>query len=88
MLYWQLTGLGVACAVIAPTLIPVKAGDHRRDAMKLARHFRSGELTRIPRTRRSATQCARGWQPSRISCGIGIGWGGFSSATGAGPRRA
>lgn len=48
-LYWQLVGLGVHCDVVAPTLIPVKAGDRvktdRRDAAKLARLYRSGELT-------------------------------------------
>ena len=27
VLYWQLTELGVECEVIAPTLVPVKAGD-------------------------------------------------------------
>jgi hypothetical protein len=27
VLYWQLTQLGVACEVIAPTLVPTKAGD-------------------------------------------------------------
>jgi len=26
-LYWQLTELGIACEVIAPTLVPMKAGD-------------------------------------------------------------
>jgi transposase len=26
-LYWQLTGMGCRCEVVAPTLIPVKAGD-------------------------------------------------------------
>ena len=40
-LYWQLTELGVQCEVIAPSLVPVKAGDRvktdRRDAEKLAR---------------------------------------------------
>lgn len=50
-LYWQLTKLGVACEVVAPTLIPVKAGDRvktdRRDAMKLARLHRAGELTAV-----------------------------------------
>ena len=50
-LYWQLTQLGVACVVVAPTLIPVKAGDRiktdRRDAEKLARCFRSGDLTPV-----------------------------------------
>ena len=50
-LYWQLTQLGVACIVVAPTLVPVKAGDRvktdRRDAEKLARSFRSGDLTPV-----------------------------------------
>jgi transposase len=44
VLYWQLTELGVECAVIALTLVPVKAGDRvktdRRDAVKLARCHR------------------------------------------------
>src|SRR6516225_9433899 len=51
VLYWQLTQLGVACEVIAPTLVPVKAGDRvktdRRDAEKLARCYRAGELTPV-----------------------------------------
>jgi transposase len=50
-LYWQLTALGVACEVIAPTLIPVKPGDRvktdRRDAERLARSYRSGDLTAV-----------------------------------------
>ena len=50
-LYWQLTGMGVACQVVAPTLVPVKAGDRvktdRRDAAKLARSHRSGDLTPV-----------------------------------------
>src|SRR2546428_1845778 len=50
-LYWQLTQLGVACDVVAPTLVPVKPGDRvktdRRDAEKLARSFRSGDLTPV-----------------------------------------
>jgi transposase len=50
-LYWQLTQLGIACDVVAPTLVPVKAGDRvktdRRDAEKLARSFRSGDLTAV-----------------------------------------
>src|SRR5207237_9978320 len=50
-LYWQLTELGVQCMVVAPTLVPVKAGDRiktdRRDAEKLARSFRSGDLTPV-----------------------------------------
>lgn len=51
VLYWQLAALGVACEVIAPTLIPTKAGDRvktdRRDAVKLARSYRSGDLTAV-----------------------------------------
>jgi transposase len=50
-LYWQLTGLGVKCEVVAPTLVPVKAGDRvktdRRDAEKLARSYRNGDLTPV-----------------------------------------
>lgn len=50
---WQLMRLldklGVACDVIAPSLIPVRAGDRiktdRRDARKLVRLYRAGELT-------------------------------------------
>src|SRR3984885_1011331 len=51
VLYWQLTALGVKCEVVAPTLVPVKAGDRvktdRRDATKLARSYRSGDLTPV-----------------------------------------
>jgi transposase len=50
-LYWQLTKLGVQCEVIAPSLVPTKAGDRvktdRRDAEKLARSYRSGDLTPV-----------------------------------------
>jgi transposase len=50
-LYWQLTALGVHCDVVAPTLVPVKAGDRvktdRRDALKLARSYRAGDLTSV-----------------------------------------
>ncbi len=51
VVYWQLIGLGVQCEVVAPTLVPVKPGDRvktdRRDAMKLARSCRAGELTAV-----------------------------------------
>jgi len=51
ILYWQLTRMGVACEVIAPSLVPVKQGDRvktdRRDAEKLARCYRAGELTPV-----------------------------------------
>lgn len=51
VLYWQLSELGVKCEVVAPTLVPVKAGDRvktdRRDAAKLARSYRAGDLTAV-----------------------------------------
>jgi len=51
VLYWQLTKMGARCEVIAPTLVPAKAGDRvktdRRDALKLARNYRAGELTAV-----------------------------------------
>jgi transposase len=51
VLYWQLSALGVACEVVAPSLTPVKAGDRvktdRRDAAKLARCYRAGDLTPV-----------------------------------------
>jgi transposase len=51
VVYWQLTGLGVRCEVVAPTLVPVKPGDRvktdRRDALKLARCYRGGDLTPV-----------------------------------------
>jgi transposase len=51
VLYWQMVELQVACEVIAPTLIPQKSGDKvktdRRDATKLARLYRAGELTPV-----------------------------------------
>ena len=51
VLYWQLAALGVKCEVVAPSLTPVKPGDRvktdRRDAMKLARSYRAGDLTPV-----------------------------------------
>jgi len=50
-LYRQLIASGHACHVVAPSLIPRKAGDRvktdRRDASSLARLGRAGELTRV-----------------------------------------
>lgn len=47
--YWHLMALDVECQVVAPGLIPVRPTDRvktdRRDAEKLARLLRSGELT-------------------------------------------
>jgi transposase len=51
VLYWQLAQLGIQCDVVAPSLIPTKASDRvktdRRDAEKLARAYRSGDLTSV-----------------------------------------
>jgi transposase len=48
-LHRLLTSMGVACDVIAPSLVPVRAGDRvktdRRDAKKLVRLYRAGELS-------------------------------------------
>lgn len=49
--YRQLQALGQACMVVAPSLIPQKAGERvktdRRDSMSLARLHRAGELTAV-----------------------------------------
>ena len=51
VLYWQLAQLDVECTVVAPTLVPKKPGDRvktdLRDALKLARSHRSGDLTAV-----------------------------------------
>jgi transposase len=50
-LYRLITGLGHECIVVAPSLIPRKAGDqvktNRRDAQNLAKLLRAGELTAV-----------------------------------------
>ena len=50
-LHRLLTGCGHDCVVVAPSLIPIKAGDRvktdRRDALMLAKLHRAGELTPI-----------------------------------------
>jgi len=47
--YRLLVSLGVACDIVAPSLIPVRPGDRvktdRRDARKLVRLYRAGELS-------------------------------------------
>lgn len=46
-----MVGWGYECEVMAPALIPRKAGDRiktdRRDALSLARLYRAGELTSV-----------------------------------------
>lgn len=50
-LHRDLTAAGIDCVVVAPSLVPMKAGDRvktdRRDAVKLARFLRSGDLTEV-----------------------------------------
>lgn len=50
-IYHQLSRMGIACEVVAPSLIPQSPGDRvktdRRDAEKLARLYRSGDLTPV-----------------------------------------
>jgi transposase len=50
-LYRLLVSLGHDCMVVAPSLIPKRAGDHvktnRRDAVALVRLLRAGELTAV-----------------------------------------
>lgn len=47
----QLKKMGVSCVVVAPSLVPSKPGERiktdRRDALKLARLLRSGDLTAV-----------------------------------------
>jgi len=50
-LYRKLREAGIDCIVVAPSLVPGKAGDRvktdRRDASKLAHFLRSGDLTEV-----------------------------------------
>lgn len=50
-IYRQLIAAGAKCDVVAPGLVPKKPGDKvktdRRDAQKLARNLRNGELTAV-----------------------------------------
>src|SRR5260370_6860992 len=50
-LYWQIKSLGHECMVVAPSLMPKKAGDrvkiNRRDALRLVKLLRAGELTAV-----------------------------------------
>ena len=51
VLYWQCVRMDVPCVVVAPSKVPVKPGDRvktdRRDALKLARCYRAGDLTPV-----------------------------------------
>ena len=86
VVYWQLTRLGAKCEVVAPTLVPVKAGERvktdRRDALKLARCYRAGELTAVsvPDAEHEALRDLRSRArrpPRKISCEQSIGSASF-----------
>jgi transposase len=51
VIYRQLTQMGISCLVAAPSLIPTKPGEHiktdKRDAKKLAKLLRNGDLTPV-----------------------------------------
>ncbi len=95
VLYWQLTELGVHCDVVAPTLVPVKAGDRvktdRRDAQKLARSYRSGDLTAVwvpdaaHEALRDLVRAQR--RRRRTNCALGIGCRSSCSDEDCGRRR-
>ncbi len=63
----QITTLGHACAVVAPSLVPRKPGErvktNRRDAVTLARLHRAGEFTPVTTLHRSGLSCRR---PSHV----------------------
>jgi transposase len=63
----QITALGHACTVVAPSLVPRKPGErvktNRRDAVTLARLHRAGELTPVTTLHRSGLSCRR---PSHV----------------------
>jgi transposase len=63
----QITALGQDCTVVAPSLVPVRAGNrvktNRRDAVSLARLLRAGELTPVTTLHRSGLSCQR---PSHV----------------------
>jgi transposase len=50
-LFRGLKKVGIDCCVVAPSLVPIQAGNRvktdRRDAVKLAHFFRSGDLTAV-----------------------------------------
>ena len=48
VLYWQLTALGVPCAVVAPTLVPVKAGESGQDGSPRRVEAGSPPSCRVP----------------------------------------
>ena len=71
----------MACAVVAPSLTPIRAGDRlktdKRDARKLARLLRAGELTAIyiPEPTDEASAICAGHAAMRWTIGVGVAIG-------------
>ena len=67
-LHRDLAKAGIDCMVVAPSLVPTCAGDRvktdRRDAVKLARFLRSGDLTEV-RVPDEATEAMRDLERAR-----------------------
>jgi transposase len=90
VLYRQLTALKVPCEVIAPSLVPVKAGDRvktdRRDAVK-ARSYRAGDLAPVWVPDADHEACAISCEPvktrNRTNSELANDWGSSCCATAA-----
>ena len=71
-LYRQLVELGHDCIVVAPTLVPVTAGDRvktdRRDAVMPAKLHRAGELTAVGCRTQRMQRCATRFGRARPRC--------------------
>ena len=71
VLYWQLTQLGVACEVIAPSLIPTKAGDRVKTDRRGRRE--AGTLLSGRRANASVGSGCRARGAARSGTGAGSG---------------
>jgi hypothetical protein len=69
----QLSARGHECVVVAPSLIPKRAGDRvktdRRDAASLAKLHRAGELTAVWVPDPDMRRCAIWYGPASTRCG-------------------
>jgi transposase len=77
-LHRLLASMGVACDVVAPSLIPRRAGDRvktdKRDASRLARLLRAGELTpiRVPTQADGALAAHHRLPAARVKAACGV----------------
>jgi len=79
----QLSAHGHECVVVAPSLIPKRAGDRvktdRRDAASLARLHRAGELTAVSTGVRNRTLSAiKTWTPRLSGVAPRLSWSSLS----------